>query len=376
MKKVIILNHGLHISGVSRTLVNFANALVKNGYDVTIKIEINDFTLAKELSPKVKCSLFLDEPRPFGKQIKGFLRYYKNWVKKLLKLSPEEKYKKVVKDKYNIEIAFNRGAAANIISGSTNKNAKKLVWVHNNYMKNDNPLAGFSNLEDAQLGYSKYDHIVCVSMDAEESFKERFGDDFPLVTRYNIMDTERITELAREKSFKKQCFTIVCVGRLSEQKNYTLLMDSLKLLCEKGYLFECIIVGGGYLEQELLKYRNNLGLSCVKFIGLKTNPYAYMGNADLYVSSSIYEGLSTTTIEAIILGKPCVVTNCAGMKEILGNNNEYGMVVPIEKNALADAIETMMTNNTIRKEYELKALEGAKRFQPEKLFESIEELFI
>lgn len=375
MKKVIILNHGLHISGVSRTLVNFANALVKNGYDVTIKIEINDFTLAKELNPKVKCSLFLDEPHPFGMQIKGFLRFYKNWLKKLLKLSPENKYKKVIKNKYDIEIAFNRGAAANIISGSTNKYAKKLVWVHNNYMKNDNPLAGFSNLEDAKLGYSKFDNIVCVSLDAEESFRKKFGGDFPLVTRYNIMDTERITELAQKNSFEKRCFTIVCVGRLSEQKNYTLLMDSLKLLCEKGYLFECIIVGGGYLEQDLLNYKNNLGLSCVEFIGSKTNPYAYMGNADLYVSSSIYEGLSTTTIEALILGKPCVVTDCAGMKEILGSNNDYGMVVPIEKKALADAIEIMMTNDTIREEYELKALEGAKRFQPERLFKDIEELF-
>ena len=50
-KKIIILNHGLHIAGVSRALVNLANALVARGHDVTIKLEINNFTLAKDLDP-------------------------------------------------------------------------------------------------------------------------------------------------------------------------------------------------------------------------------------------------------------------------------------------------------------------------------------
>ena len=58
LKKIIILNHGLHIAGVSRTLINFANALVKKGYDVTAKIEIDDFTLKNELDERVKTSLF------------------------------------------------------------------------------------------------------------------------------------------------------------------------------------------------------------------------------------------------------------------------------------------------------------------------------
>ena len=59
--KILILNHGLHISGVSRALVNFANELCRHGHDVTIKIEINDFTLANELDPRIKTSLFLKE---------------------------------------------------------------------------------------------------------------------------------------------------------------------------------------------------------------------------------------------------------------------------------------------------------------------------
>ena len=70
-KKVLILNYALHISGVSRTLINFANSLVEHGYDVTVRLFENDFTLAKELDDRVKCSLLLREWRLFGVRIWG-----------------------------------------------------------------------------------------------------------------------------------------------------------------------------------------------------------------------------------------------------------------------------------------------------------------
>ena len=321
MKKIIILNYGLHISGVSRTLVNFANALVNHGYDVTVKIEIPDFTLQSELDSRVKCSLFLKEPHPFGMRIRGFLRFYSRYLKWLLKQPAEKQYRFVVRDEYDIEIAFNRGAAANIISASKNLKSKKLVWVHNDYMKNSNPLAGFRDLKDAQRGYAKFDSIVCVSEQAERSFAQKFGSGYPLTTRYNIMDFERICSDALKEKISTEKFTIVAVGRLSEQKNYKLMLDVIAELNHRNIMVGCWIVGGGELEQELKKYKEDRSLHNVKFWGAQTTPYPYMKCADLYLSTSIYEGLSTTTIEALILGKPCIVTDCTGMKNILGQNN-------------------------------------------------------
>lgn len=374
MKKIIILNYGLHISGVSRTLVTLANSLVEHGYDVTIKLEINDFTLQDELDSRVKCSLFLKEPHIFGFRIKGFLRFYSWYMKKLLKLPKQIQYHLVVRKKYDVEIAYNRGAAANIISGSSNKKARKLVWVHNDYMRNDNPLAGFKDLEDAQNGYSKFDKIVCVSEQSMRAFSEKFGTGYPLITCYNIMDVNKIKFSASSENVKKRRFTIVAIGRLCEGKNYTLLMDTVEILNEKGYVFDCWIIGGGNLERELIEYRDEKGLMNVSFLGAKKNPFSYMKTADCFVSSSIYEGLSTTTIEALILGLPCVVTDCTGMKNILGEYNDYGMVVPIDKNALAESIEKMIVDEELRNHYKEKARERAVYFNPESSFSKIEKL--
>lgn len=369
--KILILNYGLHISGVSRALVNFANALAENGHDVTVKIEINDFTLANLISPKVKLSLFLKEPHPFGMRVKGFLRFYDKWRKHLLSLPAEKQYKKIVKEKYDIEMAFNRGAGVKIISGS-DSNAKKIVWVHSDYIKCGNAFAGFETGNEAIEAYKKFDKILCVSNQAKKSFEELFKISNTTCVAYNLFDVDKILSLSTKKSFKKKKFTICAVGRLHESKNYPLLLNICKTLNDRGLDFCCYIVGGGPDEKDLLKQKKELGLDNVIFTGASDNPYAYMAHSDVYISTSVYEGLSTTTIEALILGKPCVVTNCTGMEEILTENGEtYGMIVPIDETAIADAVESIYNSPTLAEELKNKALKRAKAFESKVLYEKI-----
>ena len=372
-KKILILNYGLHISGVSRTLVNFANCLVRHGYTVTIRLEINDFTLAKELDSRVKYGLFLNEWKVFGHRIKGFLRFYELYRKLLFRLPSVLQYILTVRGKYDVEIAFNRGAAARIIAASTNKMAKKMVWVHSDYMRNDNPLAGFRSLAEASGAYAAFDHVVCVSQQAEQAFRQKFGDTGNLVTRYNVIDVSKIFQSAENQNILKDKFTVVAVGRLSEAKNYPMLLDAIADMNKRGLDFNLWIVGDGEQKSELIRYKEICRLHNVTFWGAKENPYPYFAAADVYVSSSIYEGLSTTTIEALILGKPVVVTDCTGMRDILGNS-KYGLVVPIDATALADALEKMMKDQKMRNHYAEMASIRAKDFMPENSFRKIEEL--
>ncbi len=376
MKKVIILNHGLHICGVSRTLVNFANNLVKNGYDVTIKLEINDLTLASELDERVKCSLFLKEPYIFGLRVRGFLKFYYSLLKLLYKLPRRWQYKLVVGKGYDIEIGFNRGAAARIISASTNRAATKLTWVHNDYMKNSNPVAGFENVTDASNAYSKFDNVVCVSSQAEQSFIRKFGDTGNTVTRFNIMDVSRIERLSDEKiTTNKNKFTILSVGRLCEGKNYSALLKVAKLLEEKiPNQIDYWIIGDGELSAELEKEKEELKLKNVHFLGAKENPYPYFKNADLYLCTSIYEGLSTTVIEALISGLPIITTDCTGMRDILGDS-EYGIIVPIDIQQIADAVYSLFSQQKTLQHYKEKSSIRAKDFNPKKCFSAIQELF-
>ena len=373
-KKIIILNHGLHIAGVSRALVNFANALVRRGHDVTIKLEGNNFTLEPELDSRVKRQLFLPEWRLFGIRIPGFLRFYQWFLKVFPRIPRRLLYKLIVGKGYDVEIGFNRGAAARVIAASSGKTAKKLVWVHSDYMRCGNGMAGFESLEDAKQAYGCFDHILCVSGQAEQSFRQLLGDYQTISVQNNIMDFQRIRSQAEMFAPEKKGPVLTAVGRVCEAKNYPMLLEAVSLLNQRGVKFTLWIVGGGADMAELKARKDQMGLDNVVLWGAQENPYPYLAQADGYVCSSIYEGLSTTTIEALILGKACVVTDCTGMRDILGDS-EYGLVVPIDAKALADGMERLLTDDALRSHYEQMAAIRAEEYAPERCMEEIEKLF-
>ncbi len=374
MKRIVILNYGLHIAGVSKALVNMANALVEQGHDVTIKLGTPNFTLASELDHRVKCGLFFKEWRLFGRRIPGFLRCYHYFLKLQYKISPRFLHRIIVGKGYDVEIAFNRGAAARIIAAS-NTSATKLVWVHSDYLRCQNPLAGFASLEEARKSYAQFDHIVCLSKQSETSFRKLLGDYNSITQCYNILNIEQICKKADYLTLEKSNTTLCAVGRICEAKNYPMLLDAVALLKNRGVDFTLWIVGDGEDIDAIAAKKNALGLNNVILWGAKENPYPYLAQADGYVCSSIYEALSTTTIEALVLGKACVVTDCTGMRDILGNS-EYGLIVPITAEALADGIQQILENQQLRKHYEEKALERAKVFSPDLCLKQIEKLFL
>lgn len=372
-KKIIILNHGLHIAGVSRALVNLANALVERGHDVTIKLETPNFTLASELDSRVKCELFFKEWRLFGMRIPGFLRCYHHFLKLQYKIPPKLLHHLIVGKGYDVEIAFNRGAAARIIAASCT-GATTLVWIHSDYLKCQNPLAGFASLAEAQQAYGQYDRIVCLSEQSEMSFRQLLGEYERIGKCCNILDVATIQKKASAFYIEKQDRTLCAVGRLCEAKNYPMLLDAVAILNRRGVKFTLWIVGGGEDMDAIVAQKEKLGLDNVILWGAQENPYPYLAQSDGYVCSSIYEGLSTTTIEALVLGKACVVTDCTGMKDILGDS-EYGLVVPISTEALADGMQQLIENDALRIHYEQMALRRSKAYEPEHCVKKIEELF-
>ena len=319
-KKVIILNHGLHIAGVSRALVNVANALVQRGHDVTIKLEINNFTLEPELDSRVKRELFLPEWRLLGKRIPGFLRFYGIFLKLFYKLPRRGLYRLVVGKDYDVEIGFNRGAAARIIAASTSKMAKKLVWVHSDYMRCGNGLAGFDSLEDARQGYGCFDHILCVSGQAEQSFRQLVGDYQTISVQNNILNFERIRSQAQAFSPEKNGLVLTAVGRVCEAKNYPMLLEAVSLLNQRGVKFTLWIVGGGADMDELVAQKERMGLDNVVLWGAQEKPYPYL--------------------------------------------------------AQADGMERLLTDEALRNHYEQRAVIRAEEYAPERCVEEIEKLFI
>ncbi len=129
----------------------------------------------------------------------------------------------------------------------------------------------------------------------------------------NGVDTERIDAVAKSSHCK--AFTIIYVARLVALKRHYMLFEMLKKLPN----VKLELIGQGPLKEELLKKVNEYHLEKqVDFLGLlpREEVYKKLKEADLYVSTSSYEGLPIGVLEAMGCGIPCLVSNIEQHSEI------------------------------------------------------------
>lgn len=175
--------------------------------------------------------------------------------------------------------------------------------------------------------YQLSDHCIVNSLQTKKYFFEHYHIKSTCI--YNPLNKNEIKELSRRKVYNiysKNILKIINVGRLSEEKDHLTFIKALSLLKNK-IKFEAIIVGKGFLKNKINNLVKNYGLKKqVKLIGYKKNPYPYIRQCDFLILTSKHEGLPNILLEAIILKKFVISSDCvSGPKEILSNGRGGGL---------------------------------------------------
>ncbi|EFB9440648.1 glycosyltransferase [Escherichia coli] len=148
-----------------------------------------------------------------------------------------------------------------------------------------------------------------------------------------------------EKTFSPE-LKIISVGRLTKQKNYAYTLSVLKKLVDKGVNASLDIYGVGELKAELKILSNELMIANrVNFKGFVSDWKEDAENADIYMLSSDFEGLSIATLEAMSIGMLCVVRPTGEVKNYL-TNNSTGIIASNEDEA-CDKIMTILNDNSL-----------------------------
>lgn len=202
--------------------------------------------------------------------------------------------------------------------------------------------------------YKTAHKIVCVSNGVQQDFKEFYqykGEN--LTTIYNPVINEaylrKLDETVEHRYFKPENKVILAIGRLTEAKNFELLIRSFYQLYKQHPECRLIILGEGELRQKLELQIKNLSLSSVVDLpGFDSNPYAYFKYAELFVLSSSWEGLPGVLIQALASKIKIVSTNCpSGPYEILAKS-KYGILVECNDiRAMTSAIEDALFGNYV-----------------------------
>lgn len=114
----------------------------------------------------------------------------------------------------------------------------------------------------------------------------------------------------------------------------------------------------------------------MSFWGYQTNPYKYVSKCDLFVCASHAEGFSTATTEALIVGTPVCTVNVSGMQEMLGKDNEFGVIVENDEEALYRGIKTLLDDSSLLKHYKEMAIQRGKEFSTSKTVNAVQEMLI
>ncbi len=276
--------------------------------------------------------------------------------------------RKLLTKKYDTEIAFSDGFSHIFVAYGDTSN--KIAWMHTDISVQNDSRRYFKLVKNS---LNKMDMCVCVSDKVKQSYVDMYGVK-RIQTIHNIMDVQKIKKDSTEKfesPFVKDKFNLISVGRIESQKNYRRFITVHKKLIDDGYSINSFVIGDGIELDELKKLvKDNGNEDSFKFLGRKDNPFPYVKDADLFVLSSNLEGLPTVLYEAIIVGTPCISTDVAGAKEILGNT--YGMVVNNSDDDLCLGIKKILDDKKILEQY--KSNLELYNFNNDEIMSKIEEI--
>jgi glycosyltransferase involved in cell wall biosynthesis len=297
----------------------------------------------------------------------------------LMKLfTPRQLFRYYVKEKYDIVISYLEGPSARIISGCTDSNTKLVTWIHCTMHSPAQAAGGFRSVAEANRCYNRMDTMVYVAGTVRDSFLKNCAYEGVNAVLYNTNESAVIMDKASElATLPGEGFRWCGVGKVTSNKGYDRMIRIQKRLLDEGYQTQLCILGDGEQRKDLEKLAADCGIAeRVTFLGYQTNPYKYIAKCDLFVCASHSEGFSTAATEALIVGTPVCTVEVSGMKEMLGENNEWGIVTENNEEALYQGIKRLLDQPELLAHYREQAAERGKAFRTENTVRAVEDMLL
>jgi glycosyltransferase involved in cell wall biosynthesis len=322
-KKILfVTNHFRFSNGVATVLRNLIANLDTDYYDISL-LAIYEFN--EEFAAPIMDRIHV---------VPGFNFYFRGFDKFVNMIPPRRIYKKFIKEKYDLEVAFQFGIPTKCIAVS--ENPHKLCWMHT-YDAN-------MVLRDY---YKKFPKVVNVAKAGRDKMINAGFDKEMCDYTYNIIDETHILNAACEENpiSKTKKYSVVTVARLAPDKAFMRYLECIKEITKQINNVEFWIVGGGSEEEKMRQYiKDNHLEEYVIMTGKQTNPYKYVKDADLYFCCSYREGFSTSCQEAALLGIPVVSVEVDGaheLKELSG----CGCVIDNDENSIQNELVKILKND-------------------------------
>ena len=352
--KIVQIMPEFGLAGAEIMCENLTYALRERGHDVTV-ISMYDYHSA--ITDRMEHS--------------GIRIIYLN-KKSGLDFSIIKKMKKVFKEIKPDVIHTHRYCAQYAIPAAISAKVKHRVHTfHSIAPKENGRLARLVN-----GFFFKHCHLVPVALSelVRDSIVEEYGikpEKIPVI--FNGIDLTKCIPKTDYSSNDK--FKILHIGRFVEPKNHPGLIRGFALFHKKYPDSELWLVGDGEKRSEIESYVSENGLAnSVKFLGLQSDVYGFLHDADMFTLPSNYEGIPMTLIEAMGTGLPIVATAVGGVPDML-TNDENALIIDNNNEAISRAFETYYKDLELRKRHGEKAKERSSAFSATTMAQKYESIY-
>ena len=231
--------------------------------------------------------------------------------------------------------------------------------------------------------WPRLDAIASVSSRLTERLAATIG--FPqerIVTIRNGVDVIRFSPDRREAArrlfaYDPDTIVVGAVGRLNPVKDHQSFLQAVLACRRQGLMFKTVLAGDGPLREQLEGFLRDHRLGDhVTLLGNRSDVENVLASLDLFVQSSVSEGLSNTVLEAMASGVPVIATNVGGTDELV-SNGETGLLVPAsDAGSLSAAICSLALDAARRKAMaQASRLRAVEQFSIAQMIKGYEDLY-
>lgn len=220
-----------------------------------------------------------------------------------------------------------------------------------------------NRIKNKFLNRYKYSHpnikkIVCVSKAVEAIFENIIPDKQRLLTIYDAIDVSKFRDkksqnlLHKELNFSPETRIIGNIAGLTHQKDIHTFIDTAKKIKAKNNInqpIKFILIGDGPLKNDLVSYAKSLDLeNDIFFTGFRNNVTDLLPEFDIFLTTSITEGLPLTVYEAFACKVPVVATKAGGIPEVVLNRKTGFLSEIKDSETLSEYVLEILTNTDLQ----------------------------